>query len=205
MKNDRSADSYKIAKWFFGVDWMKFQVALDWSCDQLRIPNLARVCCCSRLRVVYVKANCFHFALFWPFCKFLTKTGFSAMKFWSTRLFNQFSFVEKNKFLSFLSNNLKIEIKIKIFQGLQRDHPFASIIKFTLIHPCQFYISFENFENDEFWKSSPLPNLTFILGYPRDHALTGPKKFSKNLYGPNLISENLVESFRQVISPTHHL
>ena len=34
MKNDRSAESYKIAKWFYSEDWRKFSLAIDYACDE---------------------------------------------------------------------------------------------------------------------------------------------------------------------------
>ena len=33
VKDDRSQQAYKIAQWFYGVDWMKFQIAAEWNCE----------------------------------------------------------------------------------------------------------------------------------------------------------------------------
>ena len=34
VKDDRTPEAYAIAKWFYGVDWMKFQVAAEWNCEE---------------------------------------------------------------------------------------------------------------------------------------------------------------------------
>ena len=34
IQDERSEEAYKIAKWFYSVDWMKFMVASEYVCDE---------------------------------------------------------------------------------------------------------------------------------------------------------------------------
>ena len=34
VKDHRSEEAYKIMRWFYSVDWMKFQVSTDYLCEK---------------------------------------------------------------------------------------------------------------------------------------------------------------------------